>query len=143
MGGMVANTGNGVVMTMSQNTPLFTKAVEAAKSGKGLSEDEGIKGVQAHLPANRVFEMYLGTKSIMDTINSAMAMFGGGAEIKVPAKISPVGMAASMEAGGVDIRLFVPIDVIKSVAEAVEAAKAGGEEPDEAPAKSDTKPPRF
>ena len=145
LGGMTAAVEGGVISTLSKNTPLFTKSIEAAKTGKGLAEDEQIKEVQKHLPDNRTFEMYLGTKSILDTVNSLMAMFGGGVDWKVPDKISPVGMAASADGGGIDFRLFVPTDVIKTGA-AIAAESMKGDAPDDAaPAAGGDKPksPRF
>ncbi len=140
LSGMMAPVEKGVVMTMSQNTPLFTKAVDAAKNGNGLAADEQIKAVQAALPKNRVAEMYLGTKSIMEAINGVMAMGGAGAELAVPAKVSPVGMAAAFDSGGFDFRIFVPADVITTVAEAAKTMQGemgedmeGGDEGGDAP----------
>jgi hypothetical protein len=127
LSGMIAPVGKGVVMTMSQNTPLFTKAVDAAKNGNGLAGDEQIKAVQAALPKNRVAEMYLGTKSIMEAVNGLMAMGGGGGELTIPAKVSPVGMGAAFDSGGFDFRIFVPADVITTVAEAAKAMQGEDE----------------
>jgi hypothetical protein len=143
MSGMTAGVEGGVVSTLSQNSPLFTKAIEAAKSGKGLAEDDQIKQVQKQLPESRTFEMYVGTKSILDAVGGFMAMMGGGADFKVPAKVSPVGMAASTEGGGVDFRLFVPADVIKAAVDIRESMKGGGEDGDAAPAGDKPKSPRF
>jgi hypothetical protein len=145
LSGMSAAVDNGVVSTLSQNSPLFTKAIEAAKSGKGLADDEQIKMVQKQLPENRTFEMYLGTKSILDAVSGFMAMMGGGADFKVPAKVSPVGMAASTDSGGLDFRLFVPADVLKTISEIGQSMKGGGEDGDAAPAGGGEKPksPRF
>lgn len=144
LGGMTAPVESGVVQTLSQNTPLFTKAVDAAKSGKGLSEDESVKEVQKQLPASRTFELFLGTKSILDAVNAAMGMFGGGADFKVPAKVSHVGLAASTEGGGLDFRVFVPADVIKTVSGIIQSAKGEGDGDEKAPAAGDKpKSPRF
>jgi hypothetical protein len=143
-GGMTAPVEGGVVQTLSSNTPLFTKALDAAKTGKGLSEDESVKDVQKSLPANRTFEVFLGTKSILDAVSAAMGMFGGGVDLKVPAKVSHVGLGASTEGGGIDFRVFVPADVIKTVAGVVESVKGEGEGADDkAPAGDKPKSPRF
>jgi hypothetical protein len=139
--GMTAAVDHGVVSTLSQNSPLFTKAVEAAKNGKGLSEDEQIKAVQEHLPAGRTFEMYLGTKSILDAVGAAMGMFGGGVELKVPDKVSPVGMGASTQGGGMDFRVYVPHDVIKTIADIGESMKKPPAE-EEAPANNNGEKPK-
>jgi len=144
LGGMTAPVEGGVVQTLSQNTPLFTKAVEAAKNGKGLADDEQVKEVQSQLPASRTFEVFLGTKSILDAVNAAMGMFGGGADFKVPAKVSHVGMGASTDGGGLDFRVFVPADVIKTVAGIAQSMKGGDAEGDDkAPAGDKPKSPRF
>lgn len=147
MGGMIAPVEGGVVMTMSKNTPLLTDAIAAGKGGTGLADDPAIKAVQEHLPSGRMFEMYLGTKPIMDTINGFMGMFGGGTQLKVPDKVSPVGIAAGVDGGGVDVRLFVPTDVIDTIAAAVKEAQEmeGGEGGDEdAPAgEKPSSAPRF
>ncbi len=145
LGGMTAAVEGGVISTLSKNTPLFTKCIEAAKTGKGLAEDEQIKEVQKHLPENRTFEMYLGTKSILDTVNSLMGMFGGGVDMKVPDKVSPIGLAASADGGGLDFRLYVPNDVIRTGA-AIAAESMKGDGPDDAapaPAGDKPKSPRF
>ncbi len=144
MGGMSAAVDNGVVSTMSQNTPLFTSAIDAAKSGNGLSQDEGIRSVQKFLPKNRTMEMYLGTKSIMEAMNAAMGMMGGGMDLKVPAKVSPIGMGAGIDSGGIDFRIFVPADVITTLSDTMKAMKAGeAEGGDEMDGGNDTAPSRF
>jgi len=146
-GGMLAPVENGVVMSMSKNTPLFTSAVEAGKSGNGLANEAMIKDVQAQLPNNRMFEFYLGTKSIMEAINGAMGMMGGGAQMKVPAKVSHIGMAAGAEGGGVDFRIFVPTDVIETIAAAAKEMQQMEEGEDEEGGDGEAAPadskPRF
>lgn len=128
MGGMSAAVDSGVISTMSQNTPLFTSAIEAAKSGKGLAENEAIKEAHKHLPGNRIAEMHIGTKSILDAVNGFMQMQGGGAELKVPAKVSPVSMAAGIDSGGLDFRIYVPRDVMVTLADVAKAMKGGEDE---------------
>lgn len=114
LGGMNATVDKGVVMTMSPNTPLVTSALEAAKNGGGLSTEEGIASVQSKLPAKRFFELYIGSKALLDNVTAGMAMAGMGGDIEVPAKLAPVAIAASNEKSGVGIHIYVPIDVIKS-----------------------------
>src|SRR5262245_56828683 len=62
LGALVANTGPGVAMVMNpKNSVLMTSAVDAAKSGEGLGTSTAIKDAQANLPANRTFEMFIGS----------------------------------------------------------------------------------
>jgi hypothetical protein len=149
LAGMSAAVDSGLVTVMSQNTPLMTSAIEAAKSGKNtLGDDALLKDAASHLPADRTMEVYVGVKALMDAGVGAMAMFGGGPEIKVPAQLSPIAIGGTMNHGGVDLRFFVPSDVIKGIADVVKQVKAGEEEEvddkaaDKKPA-GDNKPPRF
>lgn len=125
-GQMAAAMDGGLVLTMSQNTPLMSSAIEAAKSGKGLAQDEGLAAVRKHLPPNRSMEMYLGTQAIMD---AALPMLEDylGEEIAVPKNVPPVGMAGSMEDGSMSVRLFVPMGVIRAAESMMKAMKAAEE----------------
>ncbi|MBL8762299.1 MAG: hypothetical protein JNL50_13460, partial [Phycisphaerae bacterium] len=133
--GFMGAVDNGVVMTFANNTPLMTMAMDAAKKKNGASEDAGLKAVGARLPADRHVEMYLGTKSLIETVNGFMAMMGGGATYTPPADLPPIGMGAAMDNGGIQFRTFVPTGVFKAAGEmvkAMEAAQQGemGEEGD-------------
>lgn len=145
--GFMSAVDNGVILTFSNNTPLMTMALDTAKKKNGVSEDAGLRSVAAKLPADRHVEMYLGTKSIIETVNGFLAMMGGGATYTPPADLPPVGMGAAMDNGGIQFRTFVPAAVFKAAGEmvkAMEAANKGGEE-GEAPAPADNngKPSRF
>ncbi len=122
-GQMAAAMEGGLVMTMSQNTPLMSSAIEAVKTGKGLGQDAGLAAVRAHLPPNRSMEMYLGTQAIMDAA-LPMAEDYLGEEIAVPKNVPPVAMAGSMEEGSMSIRLFVPMGVIRAAESIMKAMKA-------------------
>ncbi|MFO0834126.1 MAG: hypothetical protein U0638_04080 [Phycisphaerales bacterium] len=145
--GFMSTVDNGVIMTFANNTPLMTMALDTAKKKNGVSEDAGLKAVSAKLPADRHVEMYLGTKSLIETLNGFMAMMGGGATYTPPADLPPVGMGAAMDNGGIQFRTFVPTAVFKAAGEMIKtmnAADKGGEE-GEAPAPGDNngKPSRF
>lgn len=145
MGGYTASTGDAVVSVLSPNTPLMEMAIDAAKSGKGLGDEPSLKAVQAGLPANRTFELYIGSKSIFDSIGGIMAMMGGGAPFKAPDKLTPVAIAGTTEAGGVNFHIFVPGDVIQAVSELGQSMKHADDEEMDAP-KDDNKSgkaPRF
>ena len=71
------------------------RALEAAKSGSGLTSDAGLKDVQSQLPADRSFEAQIGVKSIMETVIGFMGMMGGGpANFNVPQDLPPIGLGA-------------------------------------------------
>lgn len=111
---MAAATERGLVMTLSQNTPLMSSAIQAAQTGQGLGEEESIKAIRSQLPAQRSMEFYLGSATILDAVKTGVEEFLGE-EINVPANVPPVAMAGGMEGGAVSLRLFVPNAVISAV----------------------------
>lgn len=138
--GYVAAVDGGVVQTMSKNQVLLGSAIDAAK-GKTGEADALLKEVAGQLPADRTFEGYIGTKSVLDTIAGFMAMMGGGGNLQVPEKLAPIGMGGTTDSGGVQLRTYVPASVIKAGVDMSKSMNAeGGDE--EAPAE-DSKPPRF
>lgn len=147
LSGMTAAIDGGIVSIMSQNTPLMTNAIDAAKSGKNaLGADPIVKDAGATLPKNRTMEAYIGVKPLMDAIVGAAAMFGGAPEIKMPAQMSPIALGASTDHGGVDLRIFVPSDVIKGVADVAKQFNAGDMDDDmdeKNGGDNGNKPPRF
>jgi hypothetical protein len=148
MTGMNAGVDSGIVSVYSQNTPLMTSALEAAKSGKGaLADDALLKEARANLPEDRTMEFYIGVKPLMDAAVGAMAMFGGGPEVTVPPQLSPIAAGGSANNGGVAFRMYVPSDVIKGISEVVKQMDAGEDEEidEDADMKKPEgdKPPRF
>lgn len=152
MGGMTAIVDKSVVSTMSQNTQLMTSAITAAKEGKGLGAEASMQAIQAALPKNRLFEFYLGSKSIMDTVAGVGAMMGGEATFTPPEKVSPLAIAGTAEKGGMAFHIHMPSDLIKAIADIqAEMGAMGGDEGEdeeamEEPAQNDGEPkkaPRF
>lgn len=135
--GMNAAAGKGIVTVFSQNKDLMSNAIQAAESGKGLSDDALVKAAGEGLPANRNFEAYVGVKPILDGVMGFMMMMGAAPEFEVPAQITPISMAGVMEDGGVAFHVYVPTDAMKtivSLAKTMEAANGGDAPADEAPA---------
>lgn len=142
IGGMSAAISSGVVSTMSQNTALMTAAIEAAKSGKGLTEDALLAATMAQLPENRMAEFYIGTKGVLDSVGGILAMMGGADAPPTPKQLSPVAIAFSNEAGGMSLRVVIPSDVmvaVKDFGEAVKKAQQGGADEEEPAKKGDSK----
>jgi hypothetical protein len=122
----------GVVTVMSNNPPLMTTALEAAKSGKGLGEDKGIATTRALLPGSRVMEAYIGTGSIMESVGPFLAMMGGPEDLDLPTNLAPIGMAMASGEEGMSFTIAIPADNIKmfsDLAKAMQQLQGGGEEP--------------
>jgi hypothetical protein len=143
LGGYVAPTDGGVVVTYGKNADLMGKAVEAAKSNDGLSSDPGVKAVSAQLPSDRTVEAYIGVKSIMETAIGFMGMMGAGpANFTVPADLPPIGMGGVAQSGGMRFSTFVPTQVITTI-KALSDSMKGDEEPAEPAPQEKTGQPKF
>jgi len=134
--GFIATLDKAVVMTMAQNTPLMSMAIDAAKGTKTLGENSDFKNAGTKLQADRTAEGFLNVKPLLDL--AAMFMGGGG---NAPATMPPIAFGLSNNDGGVQTRLYVPKVVIAAIKDL--AGGGAGEEEDEAPAEQDSKPPRF
>lgn len=137
LSGYAAATDGGVVMTMSENSQLLTAALESSKGGKSLGTDPVFSASQSMLLADRVFEGYIGTKALMETVGGFMAMYGGP-EIPVPEKVSPIAFGFVSDGGGMGLRVAMPMDVIQTIANTAEKMQGAmgemGEPEDEKPA---------
>ncbi|MBY0261397.1 MAG: hypothetical protein K2Q20_03595 [Phycisphaerales bacterium] len=152
-GGYLAKGDGGVYRTYSRNSELMTKAIAAGNGGEALGADALIKDVQAKLPAARVAEIYVGTRSLLDLVLPFAAMAGVpiGAD-KIPEKLPPVGLSISAAGGAAQMSVFVPAEVAKTgfaLAEAFEQMQnnaeggGGGEAPAEGKKPSGAGQPKF
>lgn len=116
---MAAATENGLVMTMSQNTPLMSSAIQAAQGGKGLHQGESVAGIRSKLHESRGLELYIGVGTIMQDVGGMLAGYLGE-EIDVPANLPPIGMSASMEHGAFATRIFMPGEVMAAIADVMQ-----------------------
>lgn len=143
MQGMTAATEGGVVSTLSQNSVLITQAISAAKTGEGLGADAMVRQAGEALPKSRFVELYIGTRTILDTVNQALAMFMGGVEeIELPASVAPIVVAGSAEGGGAGLHVHIPMSSAKAIGAFVKGMREGMDdemlepEPDEMAPKS-------
>jgi hypothetical protein len=110
LGGYVAPSKDGVVMTMSRNSQMLTQTLGAANNGGGLGASEAIAAISNRLPGNRALEVYVGFDQLlgigaaflgdippMPPIGIVAASGNGTAEIAL--HISPAVIAKGMELG--------------------------------------------
>jgi hypothetical protein len=143
LGGYVAKTDGGVVVTYSKSADLMTKCLEAAKSGNGLTADAGVKAVSAQLPPDRAVEAYIGVKSILETAIGFMGMMGGApSNFEVPADLPPVGIGLTGVGGGARMGVFVPTKVLSTIQALTKSVNGGDEAPEPAP-KDKAGQPKF
>lgn len=136
---------NGLVITMSQNTPLLTMAVKSAKEGKGLGEDALLKDAQKNLPDGRTFEGYIGVKALLDTAAGFMAMMGGGSSFQSPPTIAPIAIGGTTNDGAFRAKFFIPASTMKTIGDFAKSLEGAGEEEDggDAAPEEKGKAPRF
>ena len=90
------------------------------------------------LPANRVVEGYLGTKSVLDSVGPFLGMMGMTEELKVPASMNPMGFSISSGEGGMSMSMVIPSDNLKAFADianqmnAMQGGDMGGDQGDDA-----------
>ncbi len=144
--GYLAAVDGGVVQTYSKNQALMTAALAAAKGEGTLAGDKLIQQVGEKLPPNRVAEMYLGSKGILDTLLPMMAMFMGvQVAVDVPPTLPPIGLALAPKEGALQASIYVPSPVIKTLAEVARQVQGPGGEPVDKPGtpKKGAGQPRF
>lgn len=141
--GYLAPTKSGVVQTLSKNTMLMEKALQVAGDGNGLGTDKVLLATASQLPKDRSAEMYVGVGEIIKTAAGFAAMMGMSMDFSVPDNLAPVGMSVSTNGGAASGRIFVPIEVITTVADIQKQMQGemGGEMPEEEA--EDGAKPRF
>lgn len=145
MGGMSAKTKNSVVSTMSVNTEMMTKAIDAANGKGALSGDAAFAAVAAQLAPNRTAEMYLGVKGIFDTVKGAASSFNADIPFNITEELPPIGMAITTDGGGVSFRIHAPAKVVEAIAKIVKQMETPAEGDAPEPEKNDgeRRKPRF
>ncbi|MFN0010500.1 MAG: hypothetical protein ACKVS8_02525 [Phycisphaerales bacterium] len=127
--GYLAAVDGGVVQTYSKNQALMASALGAAKGEGTLAGDKLIQQVGEKLPPNRVAEVYLGSKGILDTVMPMMAMFMGvQVAVDVPPSLPPIGLALAPKEGTLQASIYVPSPVIKTFAEVAKQVQGPGGE---------------
>lgn len=125
-GGYIAETEDGMIVTLARSTELAGQAVTAANGGEGLGTNAGVKQVASHLPEGRSAELYIGVGNIVDMVMFFMTMQMGPMDVEIPEDLAPFGVGIATSGGGVEIRAFAPtgvITLVEQLSSAVEAAE--------------------
>jgi thioredoxin 1 len=129
MGGYLVATDGALVMATGVDPVQLKEAIDAS-GGKGqLDQNPGIVAVRPSLMPHRVAESYLGVGTIMQFVQGMMAMFAPGQKFDIPADLPPVGISASVAAGGVGARIYVPMTVMVTVKKTVDQVRGGFNNP--------------
>lgn len=120
--GFVARTKSGVYMTTTPDSALMGKALKASEGGS-LADDRALSQVADMLPRNRIGEMYLSVKTIMDQVTPFLAMMGQQINVQAPADLPPIGVALTSEGGGMRLTAYAPAPTIKTLGAVAQSAQ--------------------
>ncbi len=130
--GYLARVDGGVVVTMSKDEALLTRAIEATRGEGSLSASSGIAAAAALLPENRVMEMYVGVDHIMNMVGPMAMMFGAIPEFQPVGSLTPIAMGMTADGGAVMMRTVVPTATFKAIKDMIpENAMGAGQDWDE------------
>jgi len=117
--GFIAKAEGGVIETFAKNSQLLGAALNtAAKGENSQGQDKILALIGERLPANRVAEIYIGTKGILDTVMPMAAMFGGPQlNVDIPQDLPPVGLGITPNGGSVTASIYLPAPVLKTFGE--------------------------
>lgn len=141
--GYLAKTQGGYIQTYSKSSELMSAALKASKGENTLSSDASVKPVIDRLPANRMAELYISPRGIIETIKPFVAMMGGGGiDYDTPAQVAPIALSIAPSEGSAIATIYVPnqsVKVITDFSKAMQKAMNPDEEPaaEPAPAKKD------
>lgn len=149
--GYLAKTQGGYIQTYSKSSELMSAALKASKGENTLSSDASVKPVIDRLPANRMAELYISPRGIIETIKPFVAMMGGGGiDYDTPAQVAPIALSIAPSEGSAIATIYVPnqsVKVITDFSKAMQKAMNPDEEPEAEPApakkddgKKDSKP---
>jgi hypothetical protein len=117
--GYMAEAGDGVLMTMSQNAGFLAKAAAAADGEKTMGANAAIAKTASMLPSNRIVETYIAVDHIINTAGPMMMMMGVLPEFEPMNGLPPLGMGLSADGGGLLFRTVLPNQTVHSVMEMI------------------------
>lgn len=130
MAGYGLATDKGYVQTMSQNKVLMAQAMEAAKQGDGLADNDRVRAMARRLPRARTGELYIGMDTLFGYARQVMAMMGGpGANLDVPDNLQPITVGMTTDNGGFRAITIVPMDVLETISQLTGGAQGAEPQP--------------
>jgi len=115
--GYLAGKDGHVIMTQGADAQMLTQTLASVGQGGGIGSgpDSTISQLRKnHLPGNVVYEGYF---DVGTTARSVMTMLMGGPnqQMQVPENLAPLATTMSVQNGGMEGRVYVPMGVITAV----------------------------
>lgn len=132
--GYFAAVDGGVVETYAKNSQLMGAAMKAAKGENTIAADKPIGMVAERLPKDRIAEVYVGIKGILDGVLPLGAMFMGvQLQVDIPQDLPPVGLAISSRDSVITQSIYLPAPVLKTLGEVAKQAQGAMQPPENEP----------
>jgi hypothetical protein len=131
--GFIAPAKGGLLQTFGRNQALMSSAMKVGKGTDSFTADKSFAKVAEQLPKNRIGEIYIGVKSIVEAAIPLMAMADMQVEVDVPPSLPPIGAGVAGVKDGMHLGVYVPAPTVKVIAQVLMQAQAaqmgGGDEP--------------
>ncbi len=124
--GYLAEVKGGVVQTMTQGPEVTRRALAAAKGGENLGANDRVKRSADRLQGKRVAEFFISVDEIINTVGPTLMMFGMLPEFEPVNAMDPVAAGLSVESGGLNARVFVTHETVKTVSDMIPSEPMGG-----------------
>jgi hypothetical protein len=109
-----------VVVFSYLSEDVAKKALAAVKNADAsLAAEAGVAATTAKLPTDADWYAYLSPTGTLEFVNNTLAsVLPAGTEIKLPPfpETPPLGFSAKVDAAGVWKQIYIPADVVKSIA---------------------------
>jgi hypothetical protein len=125
----------GVITTIGRSSDLMGAAMKAFGKGEGtIGDNKPLAATSAMLPADRVAEVYIGTKGLLDSLLPLAAMFTGTPlNVEVPDDVSPIGAAIAPAGDSMQASIVIPTSVLKTGAAVAKAVREAAPQDDADP----------
>jgi len=111
--GFIADSGNGLFMTVSKNSELLKRTIDASRGdAPTLDAAEGFQKTRRHLHEDSVAQVYVAADQIANALGPFMVMMGARDQFEPAPAMPPVGLGVNTGSGSFTLRAFIPGDVI-------------------------------
>ena len=121
--GYLAKIDGGLIQTFGRNQSLVSSALKV-NGANSFASDKLLAKVAEQLPKNRVGELYIGVKSLLESALPLAAMANMDIDVEIPPSLPPIGAGLSGGNGGVHLGIYVPAPTVKTIVEVAMRAQA-------------------
>jgi hypothetical protein len=119
-GGLTAYSGavgnDKMIAAVGVNDATLQQLIASAKANQDpLSQQEGVKAVEAQLPKNRIVTAYIAIDNIATTVANYAKMFGMPINFQLPPNLAPLGISIANEGSALRLDYYIPAGTVQSV----------------------------